>query len=98
VVQGLLAFTIVGGLIAVPPATGSMMLVSLDGVGRDSLARTAIDAGARLVDAGPFHGSLIVSGQRSALLGMMMERHVLVLRVFSGGCGNSEQVGRELGL
>lgn len=71
-----------------PRATGEMLLISLDGADHDRLARIATDAGAALVDKGPFKDSLIVSGERSALLGAMMDGHMLVLRAAAWGCGS----------
>ncbi len=78
-------------MIAAPPASGRMLLLPLDGGGRDELARVATDAGAALVDVGPIQDSLIVSGSRSALLGAMMRGRMLVLRATAGGCDSEGQ-------
>lgn len=86
VVQALFVLAAAGGMIAAPPATGRMLLVPLHGADRDALARVATRAGAALVDNGPFKDSLIVSGDRSALLRAMMEGHMLVLRATAAGC------------
>ncbi len=86
VLQGMLVVMGAAGTVLAPPATGRMLLVSLDGSGRNGLARVATRAGAALVDAGPFHDSLIVSGDRSALLGAMGKGRMLVLRAARGGC------------
>ncbi|CAN5261832.1 hypothetical protein BH10PSE13_BH10PSE13_13720 [soil metagenome] len=86
--QSLLAIASVVGLVAVPPASGRMLLLPVHAGGRDGLARIAIEAGARLVDQGPFNGSLVVSGDRAALMAVLVPRHVLVLRAEGGGCGD----------
>lgn len=80
-------FCAVIGLIAAPPASGRMLLVPLGHQGRDSLARAAVAAGARLVGPGPFGGSLLVSGERRALVAALMPAHALVLAGTVGGCG-----------
>jgi len=85
--QSLFATASVIGLVAVPPASGRMLLVPVGAAGRDGLARIAIAAGARLVDRGPFSGSLVVSGDGAALMAVLIPRHVLVLRAVGGGCG-----------
>jgi hypothetical protein len=89
--QGLFAVAAILGLVAAPPATGRMLLVPVDAQGRDGLARIAIDAGARLVDRGPFGGSLVVFGDRGPLMAALLPRHVLVLRAEVGGCGDEGQ-------
>lgn len=86
--QGLFAVAAVIGLVAVPPASGRMLLVPMDAGGRDGLARIAIGTGARLVDRGPFDGSLVVSGDSAALMAALVPRHVLVLRTEAAGCGD----------
>lgn len=91
IMQAVLVLTGAGGMIAAPPATGRMLLVPLNGGDRDGLARIATHVGAALVDAGPFDDSLIVSGERSALLGAMVQGRMLVLRVAPGGCGDKGQ-------
>ena len=87
----LLQFLFVAGtvvaLIAAPPASGQMLLVPLDGGGRDGLARVAVNAGARLIGPGPLDGSLVVSGERAALVAALMPAHALVLNAAIGGCG-----------
>ncbi|MCE7797589.1 hypothetical protein LWE61_13640 [Sphingobium sufflavum] len=91
IVQLVLVLVLAGAMIVAPPAKGRILLVPLDGGGRDGLARVALGAGAALVDAGPFRNSLIVSGERSALLAAMRDGHMLVLRAAAGGCGDKGQ-------
>lgn len=89
VCQLMFAVLVVAGLVVVPPSSGRMLLVPLTGSDRDSLASMAVGAGSRLVGNGPFKGSLVVAGDRGALMSAFMPRRVLVLRAFFGGCGES---------
>lgn len=93
-VQCLFAVAAVAGLIAVPPASGRMLLVPMDAGGRDGLVRLAVGAGARLVDRGPFSGSMVVSGDRGTLMAALLPRHILVLRAGVGGCGDKSLRGK----
>lgn len=94
VVQAILVVAAAGGMMVAPPATGRMLLVPLNGDDRNALARLATDAGVALVDAGPFADSLIVSGDRSALMGAMVQGRMLVLRAAAGGCGSTAKQGQ----
>lgn len=86
-VQALFVLIVVLGLIAMPPASGRMLLVPLGQEGRDGVARIAIGVGARLVGPGQLRGSLVVSGERAALIAALMPRRALVLSASMGGCG-----------
>ncbi|MET0137049.1 MAG: hypothetical protein ABW048_04575 [Sphingobium sp.] len=88
IMQAMLVLVAVSGMVAAPPARGRMLLLPLDGASRDALARIAVNAGAALVDTGPFGRGLVVSGERSALMGAALRAHMLVLRATSGGCDN----------
>ncbi|QIG78334.1 hypothetical protein [Stakelama tenebrarum] len=56
------------GLIAIaPPSRGVMLLVPV-GAGQGTSARVAAAAGARILGAGPVHGSLYVLGTRNLII------------------------------
>ncbi|MBB4153976.1 hypothetical protein GGQ80_001882 [Sphingomonas jinjuensis] len=69
-----------------PPATGRMMLVSLNGAGVNALVVEASAAGAQVVGPGPVPGSLVVSGDRSRILAHIGHWHTLVLAPAAAGC------------
>lgn len=81
--------TLLGGLLlfAVPPAKGAMLLVPTDAAARRAMLPAAVDAGARLVGPGPFAGSYVVFGGRSALVGPLVRLGVLPLAAPPAGCG-----------
>jgi hypothetical protein len=70
-----------------PPVRGEMILVPVwPGAERGMLA-LAIDNQALLVGSGPLPHSFVVSGDRSAILGAMFRRGVLVLAAPPAACG-----------
>lgn len=84
--QALFAIIVMVGMVAAPPASGRMLLVPMNVDAGRGLARMAVGAGARLVDRGPFGGSLVVWGDSAPLMAALLPRHVLVLRATAGGC------------
>lgn len=93
VIQALLVFGSVALLPMAPPVSGRMLLVPLGGEASIALPRLAINAGARLVEHGPWTGSFIVEGRRDALLPILISHHILMLGALGGGCN-----GRKVGL
>ena len=87
VLQCCLAFILVTLLIAAPPPSGRMLLLPMNGIGRDGLARIAIAHGARLVAPGPLDGSLVVTGDSLPLIAALMPLKALVLNSAIAGCG-----------
>ncbi|MET0241597.1 MAG: hypothetical protein ABW184_17020 [Sphingobium sp.] len=81
------------GLVVAPPVSGEMLLIPTGAKGRDALAGIAIGAGARLVGAGPLSESLVVSGDRAALMEALMPGQALVLRAGWRGCGYGDGAG-----
>jgi hypothetical protein len=69
-----------------PAAAGPMLLVPAAG-STGAAASLAIANGARLVAAGPLPGSVIVWGERSALLPAMLGAGILVVTADPATCG-----------
>lgn len=70
-----------------PPAQGRMILVPVWPGASAHLAAHALDRGGVLVDGGPLPGSLVVSGDRSAIAPFMLAHGILVLAAPPSGCG-----------
>ena len=71
-------------LVAVPPASGPMLVVPIGGS-----ANAALVGGARLVGHGPLAGSLVVDGDRATLLPHLWRHGALALAVPAFGCGGA---------
>ena len=76
----------------VPPPTGRMLLVPL-GPAPVPLAAGAVAAGAAILGRGPLPGSLVVQGDRAALVGPALSSHAILVRAGSGGCTPSRAGG-----
>ncbi|MDO6415650.1 hypothetical protein Q4F19_14765 [Sphingomonas sp. BIUV-7] len=86
-IQLLAIVSIVGVTAAAPPASGRMMLVPLSAEAAHGMVAMAIDRGASLVGSGPLPGSLVVDGDRAALLGALVRHGVALLAAPAAGCG-----------
>lgn len=73
-----------------PPAQGRILLVPMTAGARAHLVPDAVAHGARLVASGRLPGSMVVEGQRDALL-PLLRGGILPLRAFAAACG--EPVG-----
>lgn len=71
-----------------PPAQGRVLLVPISPDAQEALIHLATRYGARLVERGPFHGSMIVEGARSDLAAALLPYGILPLRAPRGGCGD----------
>lgn len=71
-------------LVAVPPASGPMLVVSLGGS-----ATAALVGGARLVGRGPLPGSLVIAGERATLVPHLWRHGALALAVPAVACGGA---------
>ena len=69
-----------------PPRQGAILIVSMSGQNEGQIARWAIDHQARLLGPGPWKHSLIVVGERAALLGASVDEGALLLPG-AAGCG-----------
>lgn len=70
-----------------PPASGRMLVVSLDGASRSDMARIALAGGAALLRGGWLPGSMVVSGNRSDI-GLQRGGHAILILAAPGAiCG-----------
>jgi hypothetical protein len=74
---------------ATPPRRGAMLLVPIDGDAGVAV-RTGVAFGAALVRAGPFPGSVVMWGDRAALVGPTRAAGILLLAAPPGGCAAGE--------
>ncbi|MGN7161020.1 hypothetical protein [Sphingomonas sp. SAFR-052] len=74
-----------------PPATGRMLLVSLDGSSRNDVARVALAGGAALLRAGSLPGSMVVSGNRADIAVQRRGRAILILAAAGITCGSGDR-------
>lgn len=81
-------------LVAVPPSHGRLLLIPYSEAAATGLVATALSNGARLVEEGPFPGSLVVFGDRATLLPAMLRQGVLVTASPPAGCGNRTTAAR----
>ena len=84
--QAGLALLIMGLFALMPPAQGAILIVSLNGQGRGEIARWAIEHDARPLGFGPWSNSLVVTGNRQALLASALSQHALLLTGSAAGC------------
>lgn len=83
-----LAAAALAALTLIPPATGAMALIALDGRNADQLAGPAIDQGALLLGRGPLSNILVVSGSRDRIARAMLSRGVLVIAAPRSWCSS----------
>lgn len=74
-------------LLLTPPPQGEMLLVPATRDAQRALAPLAIASPARLIGTGPLPGSLVVFGDRTTLLPVMLRHGILVLAAPRSGCG-----------
>lgn len=86
-----LAAALIALVALIPPANGAIMLVSLDGTGRDAVS-TWQDADARLLGAGPLPHSLIVLGSRARLSSAAWRHRSFIITGLFAGCGKTQPV------
>ncbi len=74
-----------------PPASGAMVLVSLDGSSRNELAKIALAGGAALLRAGNLPGSMVVSGNRTDIATQLHGRAFLIVAASGLTCGSGSR-------
>lgn len=84
--QAGLALLIMGLFALMPPTHGTILIVSLSGQGRGEITRWAIAQGAQPLGFGPWSNSLVVTGNRTALLAGALSEHALLLTGTAAGC------------
>lgn len=70
-----------------PPATGRLLLVSIDGSSRSDIAKVALSGGAALMEAGFLRNSMVVSGNRADIAARLDGRTILILAASGATCG-----------
>jgi hypothetical protein len=85
--QGLLVVVVLGVVALMPPRTGAILIVSMNGQSENEIARWAIAHDARLISRGPFAHSLVVSGDRAALFDASLGERAVLLSGPAAGCG-----------
>lgn len=91
--QVTLALTAYLAIAAWPPATGRLWLIPLAGDDANGVARTALAGGALLLGPGPVRGSLVVEGDRAALVAQARGWRLAVLAAPPAGCGGAAATG-----
>lgn len=81
---------VAAALLAGPPTRGAMLLVPVTATAERMLVPLAIDRRALLVGSGPMPGSMVVRGDRAALLRPMLRAGVLVFAAPRSGCRDLE--------
>jgi hypothetical protein len=72
-----------------PPASGRLLLVPITGGDANDMARIAIEGGAALMGAGPLPGSLVVVGDRAAVVAHIPHIAAIVMAAPVTACGAS---------
>ncbi len=76
-----------------PPKSGPMMLVALPGTRDADLMNAALAGGVAVLGTGPFGGTLIVQGDRTAIERETAPRSILTLAAPFTGCSTSVGAG-----
>src|SRR5688500_11356191 len=85
--QVLLTAGVLGTLSVAPPPQGAMLLVSLTGMPPGEILRQTMPVGAVSLSAGPIGGSIVVRGERGAIVAAAMPAGILVLDAADSICG-----------
>ena len=73
-----------------PPASGAMLLVPLDGENVGVVATLAVASGAKLLGKGPLPGSLVVVGDRAAIIAVPKAAPLLIVAAPPAACGSPD--------
>lgn len=69
-----------------PPVSGDMLLIPIGGADANRVARKAVAGGAALLGAGPFRGSMVVTGDRARIEHEIGSWDIVVLAAPPAGC------------
>lgn len=72
-----------------PPASGAMLLVPVTGGDANDMARIALEGGAALIGPGPLPGSLVVRGDRAAIVAHIPDVAAIVVAAPATACGSA---------
>ena len=78
---------VLGTLSVAPPPRGAMLLVSLTGMPPGEILQLTMPVGAVPISAGPVANSMVVRGERGAVLAAAMPAGILVLDAADSICG-----------
>jgi hypothetical protein len=70
-----------------PPSRGKMLLIPVAGADVNTVATIAVAGGAALIGTGPFPGSLVVTGDRAAIVRHIPAWTMIVMAPPPAGCG-----------
>lgn len=76
-----------------PPVSGKLLLVPIAGGDANAMARIARSGGAALIGAGPLPGSLVVVGDRAAVVAHLPLFTALVMAAPAAACGTAAAPG-----
>ncbi|MET0248283.1 MAG: hypothetical protein ABW164_00990 [Sphingobium sp.] len=88
--QAVLPLACLAAIGVAPPVQGRVLLMPTNQDAKEALIPIATRHGARLVERGPFNGSMIVEGARDDLAVALLAHGILPLRAPRGGCGDIE--------
>ena len=85
--QLLLVLTALFAALSLPPTSGAMLLIPLDGHMPAAALNLALDADARILARGPVPGSVVVDAQRSRLVAPLFKAGILTVAAPARWCG-----------
>lgn len=83
---------VAAAITATPPAEGMMLVAPLHPVSTAQTLKWVLPTGARLVAAGPYQGSLVVYGKRSALFSPAFRHGTVLLNSRLSECGSPTRI------
>ena len=86
--QTLLTVGVLATVSVAPPPRGAMLLVSVTGMAPGEMLARTMPAGAVVLGQGPVAGSLVVRGERGAIVSAALGSGILVLAARETGCGD----------
>lgn len=85
--QGLLTAGVLVTVSVAPPPTGAMLLVSLTGMPPGEILQRTMPVGAVPLSAGPVANSMVVRGERGAIMAAALPAGILVFDAADSICG-----------
>ena len=85
--QGLLTAGVLATLSVAPPPRGAMLLVSVTGMPPGEILQRTMPAGAVPLSAGPVASSMVVRGERGAIMAAALPAGILVFDAADSICG-----------
>ena len=85
--QGMLTASVLVTLSVAPPPRGAMLLVSITGMPPGEILRRTMPVGAVPLSAGPVASSMVVRGERGAIMAAALPAGILVFDAADSICG-----------